>query len=185
MLPPLSTIQERRKRLNWTQRELAERSGVSQSAIAKIERGLMVPSYQVAAKLFQALEEGEREANREKTAADIMSRDIITLCPKDEVSRARELMKRYGISQIPVMEENKVLGMLTETDILEAYERYGSRVSEYPVERIMGPAPLFVRASTPITAIVELLRTEQALLVMEKGKPVGIITRADVIYKGL
>ena len=184
MMPPLSTIRERRKKLGWTQRELAERSGVSQSAIAKIERGRMEPSYSMAVRIFNALDEGEREKYKGKRAEDLMNPNVIFISPKDRVKRARELMKEHGISQIPVVDKNKVVGMITETDILEGYEEYGAAISDLFVEDVMGPPPLTVRKNTSIGAVIELLKQEQALLVLEDDNIMGIITRADVIYKG-
>ncbi len=184
MMPSLSSIKERRKRLGWTQKELAKRSGVSQSAIAKIERGKMEPSYSMAVKIFNALNEGEREKYKGKRAKDLMNTDVIFLSLKDRVKKARELMKEHGISQIPVVDGDKVVGMITENDILEGYEKHGAGVIDLLVEDVMGPPPIAVRKDTHIDAIVELLREEQALIVMENDKLVGIITRADIVYKG-
>ncbi|EDY35072.1 CBS domain pair protein [Aciduliprofundum boonei T469] len=184
MMPSLSSIKERRKRLGWTQKELAERSGVSQSAITKIEKGDMNPSYTLAVKIFNALDEGEREKYKGKKAKDLMNKDVIFLSPKDRVKKARELMKEHGISQIPVVDKGKVVGMITEDDILEGYEKHGAGIVDLLVEDVMSSPPIAVRGDTRMDAIVELLRQEQALLVVENDKLVGIITKADIVYKG-
>ncbi len=184
MMPSLSSIKERRKKLGWTQKELAEKSGVSQSAITKIEKGDMNPSYTLAVKIFKALDEGEREKYEGKKAKDLMNTDVIFLSSKDRVKKARELMKEHGISQIPVVDGDKVVGMITENDILEGYEKHGAGVIDLLVEDVMGPPPIAVRKDTRMDAIVELLKQEQALLVVEDDKLEGIITRADIVYKG-
>ena len=184
MMPSLSSIRERRRKLGWTQKELAERSGVSQSAIAKIERGGMEPSYTMAMKIFEALDEGEREKYHGKGAEDVMNPNVIFLSPKDKVKKARGLMKKYGISQVPVLDENKVVGMITENDILEGYEKHGTMIAELFVEDVMGPPPIAVRKDTRMDAIVELLKQEQALIVVENNEILGIITKADIVYKG-
>ena len=186
LFPPLESIKEKRRNLGWTQKELAERSGVSQSAITKIEKGLMIPSYSVAVKIFEALERGEREKHRGKTAKDIMNENVISLYRGDRVKNARELMEKHAISQIPVIDERKqVVGMITENDILKGLEKHGPIVSEFLVEEIMSEKPLYVRKSTPLTTIIEILKQEQAVVVVEKGKLEGIITKADIVYKGL
>ncbi len=185
MMQPLSSIKERRKKLGWTQKELAERSGVSQSTITKIERSEMEPSYSIAVKIFNALDEGEREKHKGKKARDLMNPNVITLAPKDRVKRARELMKEYGISQIPVVDGNNIVGMITETSILEGNEKHGAAISDFLIEDVMDPPPLAVRKGTHISAVIELLKQEQALLVIENNEILGIITRADVIYKGV
>ena len=56
-LPDLDKIRQMRKRLNLSQRELAGMAGVSQSLIAKIERGTIDPSYSNVRKILSAFEE--------------------------------------------------------------------------------------------------------------------------------
>ena len=182
MMPSLSSIRERRKKLGWTQKELADRSGVSQSAIAKIERGRMEPSYTMAMKIFKALDEGEREKYKGKKAKDVMNTNVILLSPKDRVKKARELMKEHGISQVPVVDRKRAVGMITENDILEGYEKHGTMIAELFVEDVMGPPPIAVRKDTRMDAIVELLKQEQALIVVENNEILGIITKADIVY---
>ena len=184
MMQPLSAIRERRTKLGWTQKELAERSGVAQSTVTKIEKGTVRPSYSIVVRIFNALDEGELKKYKGKKAKDLMNPNVITIAPRDRVKRARELMKEHGISQIPVVDKNKVVGMITETDILNGYEDYDAAISDFLVEDVMGAPPLAVRKSTHISAVIELLKQEQALIVVENEKLLGIITRADIIYKG-
>ncbi len=185
MFPPLSEIRIRRNKLGWTQTELAKRSGVSQSAINKIENGNMEPSYSIVVKIFNALDEGEKEKYNGKRAGDLMNRNVISVTPGDKVKKARELMKKHGISQIPVIDGKTIVGMVTEQDILDKLEEYGDEIRNFLVMDIMGKAPLTVRKNTSMNAIIELLKEEQALMVTDRGRIAGIITRADVIYKGV
>ena len=55
--PPASDIRRMRKAMDVTQTELAKQSGVSQSTIAKIERGRISASYDTVVKLFETLDE--------------------------------------------------------------------------------------------------------------------------------
>ena len=52
----ISGIVQRRRELHWTQQELAERSGVAQTAISKIERGRKSPTLDTYARLLSALQ---------------------------------------------------------------------------------------------------------------------------------
>ena len=178
MLPPLNTIKSRRKKLGWTQKELANRSGVSQSMIAKIERGQIVPSYSIADRIFAALEEGERKT--EIRARDIMTREVITIEANRKLKDVRNIMREKGISQIPVLRGGKLVGMITESDILDAYEKHGQHTKELFVGEVMGPVPPVVREDTGISGISGLLKQYYAILVMDGDEIRGIITRADL-----
>ncbi len=183
MLPSLSTIKDRRKKLGWTQKMLASQSGVSQSTIAKIERGTLIPSYEIARRIFEALDYGEYEKESHKAVAkNIMTTDVIKVTPQDKIEKVSKLMKHYAISQIPVADGNDVVGIITEENILYAFERYGSNTVELHAGEIMDLPPPIVREETHIKAIVELLKQYPAVLVM-KGKEIkGIITKSDIIY---
>ncbi len=181
MLPPLSVIREKRRLLGWTQKELANRSGVSQSTIAKIERGEMIPSYEIAQKIFTALEEGARNEKR-KMARDIMTTRVIFVESNDTIGKTRQLMKEYAISQIPVLEDSLVAGMITEADVLEAYEKHGENANEVFVSDFMSSPPPQVPEDADIHVIMGILKQYPAVLVTKNGKIRGIITRADLVY---
>lgn len=67
----LEEIKQIRKKYNLTQSDLAKRSGVSQSLIAKIEAGRIDPTYSNAQKIFNALNDmGEKARNKCRAAND-------------------------------------------------------------------------------------------------------------------
>ncbi len=185
MLPPLSTIRDRRKKLGWTQKMLASKSGVSQSTIAKIENGRLVPNYEIARKLFEALEMGERK-KRNITVKHLMTENVIIAKSSDKLDKVIEKMKLYAISQIPVVDDSGTLiGMITESDIIEAYDRYGKHISEAIVSEIMSSPPPLIREDTLIDGAIELLKQYPALIVIKEKEIKGIITKSDIIYMGL
>ena len=61
IFPELSSIRIKRQRLGIKQKELAEKSGVSQSLIAKLEKGLIEPSYSLTVRIFLTLESLEHK----------------------------------------------------------------------------------------------------------------------------
>jgi len=187
MLPPLSTIKERRRKLGWTQKKLAIKSEVSQSTIAKIERGKLIPNYDIARRIFEALDEGEAEFNKGRFfVKDIMTKDVVTVKPTDDIKKVMKLMKSYAISQIPVIDENgKLVGIITEKNILDAFEEHGTKITYLHVRRIMDDPPPIVRKNTHIRGIIELLKQYPALIVMDRDKIEGIITKSDIVYIGM
>ena len=90
--PPASDIRRMRKALDITQTELAKESGVSQSTIAKIEKDRISASYETVVKLFETLEEMAKSAKHDITAADVATKDIITVQSTDRVRDATEIM---------------------------------------------------------------------------------------------
>ncbi|MEM0475595.1 MAG: helix-turn-helix domain-containing protein [Candidatus Norongarragalinales archaeon] len=64
VLPELGEVKKRRKALNLTQSALARLAGVSQSFIAKVERGKSDPAYSLAKRVFDALEALETKTEK-------------------------------------------------------------------------------------------------------------------------
>lgn len=61
---PCDTIRERRCDLGWTQAELAERTGVTQADISRIENGLLDPRWSTLERIFSALADPDAEPRR-------------------------------------------------------------------------------------------------------------------------
>lgn len=54
--------------------------------------------------------------------ADVMSRGVLSVGPRDPVRKAAELMLRYGVSGFPVLDQGKLVGMITQGDFLRRAE---------------------------------------------------------------
>ena len=178
MLPPIEEIKIRRKRLGITQRELAEKAGVSQALIAKIEAGAVDPRYSTLRRIWEALEklEGER-----LTAEKIMNFPVKTVRPEEKVKEAVSVMMRYGYSQVPVVDKG-LIGNLDEETVVRAMGELGEQVLELEVREIMGPPLPTVPPNASIDLVEAMLSETPAILVMDReGKLVGIITRADLL----
>ncbi len=180
MWEDLSQIRKLRQKLGLTQTELARLSGVSQSLIAKIEKGRVEPSYSVAKKIFMALERKMHENHEVLKAQDICTRDIISVSPEDPVEKAIKLMRSNAISQVPVMVEGRVVGSITEGTLVANYERIKERIK---VREIMEEPFPVVSHSTPLSLIKEILKVYPAVIVVKKGEVSGIITKADLLKK--
>jgi predicted transcriptional regulator len=178
MDPELSKIKQIRKKLGITQSELAKRANVSQSLIAKVESGRLDPTYSNAKKIFQALE--NLNAHHEMTANEVMQSKIISASQREPIKEVIKKMKKYEISQLPVIEDHKSIGTLSETSILDAII---NGKSEAIVSDIMQDAAPVVSKSTNINLISNLLKFFPMVLVAEKGKILGLITKQDLIRK--
>src|SRR3989338_10001433 len=96
----LGEIKMLRKQLGLTQTQLAQRAGVSQSLIAKVEAGTIDPTYTNAQKIFAALH--SLKTQNEEKAKDWMNPHLVSVSPMDTLRTTIEKMKRYDISQLPV-----------------------------------------------------------------------------------
>ena len=181
MLPDLGEIEKRRRKIGLTQTQLARLAGVSQSLIAKIESGRANPAYSVVKSIFTVLDEHE---NKEAlNAADLMTKSIIGARKSDSVEKVAKLMRQHGVSQIPVMEGDSVIGSVSESTLARrmADEQNLANLSKLPISQLMGgPFPV-VDESVPVSALTPLLMHSDAVVVSRKGKPAGIITKADLL----
>ena len=91
-----------------TQSELANRSGVSQSLIAKVESGRIDPTYTKTQKIFKALSELEKK--EEIKAGQIMNPKIVSVASNEPVKEAISKMKKFQISQVPVIDVLQACG---------------------------------------------------------------------------
>jgi predicted transcriptional regulator len=178
MITEISEIKRIRKKLNLTQTELAKRAGVSQSLIAKVEAGRIDPTYSKTRKIFDAL--SSLSDVQEPKAKDLMNRKIISVNSNNSVHHVSLLMRKHNISQVPVMEKQRVAGLISETTILELVAQ-GKKLENLVAKEIMQEQPPLISANTPSRIVLELLRFSQMVLVTENGQITGVITKADVL----
>jgi predicted transcriptional regulator len=174
----ISEIKKIRKKLGLTQFDLARKSGVSQSLIAKIEAGRIDPSFSNTQKIFKALDELTKE--EEFLAKDIMQKKIISVKANDKVSVVIKLMKKHGFSQVPVEEKGKIVGIVTEKILLE---KITEDFAKLKIKEVMEEAPPIISPDTRVEVISNLLKHFQIVLVAEKGNYKGLISKTDLLEK--
>ena len=181
MMHSLKEIKLLRKKYGINQKELASRSGVSQSLIAKIESGKVEPTFSKAQRIFQALE--ELRDQEELKAQDIMKQKVVFVKPKENLQEVIRVMKSKGISQIPVQDKEKIIGIVTERAILQYIVDHPEKAVSLQAEDVMEDTPPIVSLNTGQKTLLELLRDYPIVLVAEKGEIKGIISKADLLGK--
>ncbi len=106
-------------------------------------------------------------------------RAIVSVRPDQKVSEVIGVLKLNGISQVPVMEGDKVLGLLSESRLLER-ALAGAR-ADSSVGDMVESNYCTVNGDTDITVLTELFKRSKAAVVIEAGRAVDIITRIDLI----
>lgn len=179
-LPNGENIKRLRKKLGLTQAELAERAGVSQPLIARIEAEEVDPRLSTVARIVGAL--SSEGAAGGLPARKIMKSPVISISPESSLREASRLMEEHGISQLPVVKDGRQLGSISEEQVVREinYSHPGSK-SEKEVGKLMQEDFPMVNTDTDIMLIHKLMEGSSAVLVVDRGEIVGIITRADLL----
>jgi predicted transcriptional regulator len=107
-----------------------------------------------------------------------MSQGITFARPNDKILDVSDRMIRQGISQVPVLNGNVVVGTVTEESIMR---RLGSDVANQKADEVMvSPLPV-VDEEVDVERIRSLLKSHQGVLVSRGKRIVGIITRSDLL----
>jgi len=125
--------------------------------------------------------------------ASIMTKEVVKLNLSDDLTKAETLFKKHHIRHIPVVNGNKIIGMLSYTDLLrisfaDSIEDDEDTVDTtvynmFSVEQVMAKNLVTVSADATIKEVAEILAVREfhALPVVEGGLLVGIVTTTDLI----
>jgi CBS domain-containing protein len=125
--------------------------------------------------------------------SSIMTKDVVKLNLSDDLTKAEKLFKKHHIRHIPVVKGNKIVGMLSYTDLLRI--SFADAVDDdemdidvtvynmFSVEQVMARNLVKVSPETTIREVAEILSTREfhALPVVEDELLVGIVTTTDLI----
>jgi cystathionine beta-synthase len=120
---------------------------------------------------------------REKTGA---LPSLVHTHPNETIAQAVAILREYGVSQMPVVRAEppvmaaEVVGSVSERGLLGALFGHKARPADAVDSVMEQPLPV-LGASEPVTKAVELLVDGDALLVLDDGKPVGVLTRQDLL----
>ena len=173
----LSEIKKIRKSLGLTQTDLAKRANVSQSLIAKIESGKIDPTFTKTKKIFDTL--NDLENKEEIKAEELMNRKVVSISPVDSIKESVGKMKKFEISQMPVLDGHNVVGLVSESTLLDALMGNKSK----KIADIMEESPPTVSKTASIKVVSSLLRHYPVVLVSDSGKLAGLITKADLLAR--
>jgi cystathionine beta-synthase len=106
--------------------------------------------------------------------------------PNETVAEAVHILRKYGVSQMPVVRAEppivaaEVAGSVSERVLLDVLFAGSAKLTD-PVEQHMSEPFPSVGSNEPVSGAVAALETADALLVQEDGKPVGVVTRHDLL----
>ncbi len=113
---------------------------------------------------------------------DIMSRDIKSLSSADTIETAAQLMKQHDVGAIPVCNQNKIIGIVTDRDITLRSVASGQSASSQRVSDIMTSNPVVGSPDMDVHDATRIMSEKQIrrLPVVENNNLVGIVSLGDI-----
>lgn len=123
----------------------------------------------------------EEITTAEDVIKDHIDKPLVIVRTEELVSHAIERMRKYKISQIPVIDINGFVGSLDESDLFQSYVT-DKNVAEKPIKEVMGKPYPIVKAGTAFEDVSKLItKDNQAVLVDLGNGRHHIITKYDII----
>jgi cystathionine beta-synthase len=127
-----------------------------------------------------------------QTAADVLAAKgsnlppLVHVHPDEQVREVIAVLREYEVSQVPVLKAEpplsaaEVVGSVQDRDLLERAFRDPSLL-ERPVGEVMGPPLPTVGGGEPVELAVTRTEDAGAVVVLDAGHPIGILTRSDLL----
>jgi predicted transcriptional regulator len=175
VFPELSVIQEMRKKLGMSQRQLARALNLSSAMINQVESGVTQPSYETAKRIVEYL----HQAGGDKVKiGDICHKGVIRLSSSEKVSEAIKKMRENDISQIPIIDKNICTGIITEEKITSLIDNEG--ITKFTIlNKVKEPAAPSFPYEYPAKPLRMLLLYSRCILVTQNDRIYGIVTHQD------
>ena len=123
---------------------------------------------------------------------DVMTKEVVSVAPSTVLLDAALLLRASALRHLPVVEEGKLVGILTERDVQRCApsrlipiteNSYNAVFAETTVGRVMTREPKTVSSRTPLLDAIGVMQQAKygCLPVVDEGALVGILTRGDLI----
>jgi cystathionine beta-synthase len=135
---------------------------------------------------------GFRAAQAELTVGDVLHEksssmpSFLHTHPNETIRDAIDILREYGVSQLPVVKAEppvmaaEVVGSVTERTLLDALFSGEATLAD-SVERHMSPSLPIVGSGEPIAEALGALKDADAFVVLADGRPIGVLTRQDLL----
>lgn len=132
------------------------------------------------------------KARKVLTVGECMAADPATVAPQDSLQRVIELLRRRDIRAVPVVEDGRLVGIVTDRDVRQvapAYPLFRDEVEirhyteHLTVTAAMTADPMTVSPATPLVEAAKILETYRisSLPVVEEARVVGMLSVTDLL----
>jgi cystathionine beta-synthase len=135
---------------------------------------------------FWMIDQGLIKQEKKHNLEDVITRkyserSIITVKPDDTLLYAHSKMQMFEISQLPVIEENNIVGIIDEWDLLTAVEQGDDKIFNKFVKAYMSKDIITVAIDTDFDKVVTLLKKDLLVIVKKEDQFYGLITKMDYL----
>ena len=135
---------------------------------------------------FWMIDQGFIKGTENNNLEDLVTRKysehtVIAVKPTDTLLNAHSKMKMYEVSQLPVVEENEVIGIIDEWDILTAVENGDETILRKPISDYMSIGVISVSIDDDLSQVVSILKRGYLVIVKKDGRFYGLITKMDYL----
>ncbi|MCU1589136.1 MAG: cystathionine beta-synthase [Frankiales bacterium] len=140
---------------------------------------------------------GFLQADGGQTVGDVMARkaagssggglpSFVHTHPTETVREAIDILREYGVSQMPVVRAEppvmtaEIVGAVHDRDLLDALFTGKAQLADRLADHLSAPLPL-VGSGESVQAAMAALETADAAVVVTDGRPIGVLTRQDVL----
>ena len=132
------------------------------------------------------LDQGLLERKEEGDLRDLITRtfssnSVVSVRPEDSVATAYSRMKLYDISQLPVIDKGKAIGIIDESDLLLAFEDLDTHKFEEKVAHYMATAPEVLSPREDLKSLVAVLKKGYTAIIQDEERFYGVVTRIDLL----
>ena len=122
-----------------------------------------------------------------QTIADVMTRDVQTISPRESIRRAAELMDELNVGALPVCDGRKLVGMITDRDITVRATLEGKTPEKVSVEEVMSGDVRWCFSDQPVDDVMQEMSDTQIrrvpVIEHDTHQLIGIVSLADLATK--
>ena len=109
--------------------------------------------------------------------------EVATIGAADPVRTVVETLGDRRIGALPVVEGERVVGIISERDVIYCLRGHGAEVLDWPVSRVMTAPAITAEPATPVLSALALMteRRIRHLPVAEGGRLIGIVSIGDLV----
>ena len=113
---------------------------------------------------------------------DIMSNNIVSLSSEDSIERAAQIMKQFDVGPIPVCSQEKLVGMVTDRDIILRSVATGTNGNKQKISEVMTSNPVTGNPDMDVHDAAKIMSDEQIrrLPIVQNNNLVGIVSLGDI-----
>jgi CBS domain-containing protein len=128
-----------------------------------------------------------KSEGKKLTAADIMTNHVVTSSPHESLAQVASAMLRHSIGSVAILEDKKIVGIITERDFVRIVEQVGVMLEKNMAKDHMTKPVVTVQSDTSVAEIINLMKNKHIrhLIVLDKERKIaGIISSRDLMKTG-